>query len=635
MQITDKQQQILDDLKKKYPRKFIREQAIFDNIHRGAHLFVGTACGEPQYLVRALIDYVSSNPKAIFDAEVFQVWALGVAPYTDVKFKKNFRYNSFFVGEDSRDAVNAGLADYSPIFLSQIPDLFTSRQVPVDVALIQVSMPDEYGYVSLGVSVDITKPCAESATLIIAQVNKNMPRVLGDTFLNVKDIDFLIHHDEPLLAYAPVVPGEISQKIGAYVGRIVQDGDTIQVGYGKLPNAVLHNLGEKNDLGVHSELLSNGIARLMRDGVATNRFKSLNRGKTVAAFCMGRQETYDFIHDNPGVEFRPITYTNNPLNIAQINNMTAINSALQIDLTGQSTAESIGATFYSGIGGQADFMRGAILAPGGKSILAMRATARDGTISRIVPFLSEGAGVTLGRGDIHYVVTEYGIAYLHGKNIRERAMALIAIADPKFRSELIIQAKERGLIYKDQAFIPGKKGEYPEHLESYRTTKTEEAFLFRPVKINDEPQVKKFFYSLSDQSIYRRFISQRKDMPHERLQEFVIIDYTKELVILVMDTSEENKEQLVAIGQYGIDERTHWGEVALVVRDDYQGRGIGIELVTYLTNLALQAGLLGFTAEVLADNHPMLRLFEKMGFDTQRRTEDGVVELQMRFRGAP
>jgi GNAT superfamily N-acetyltransferase len=346
---------------------------------------------------------------------------------------------------------------------------------------------------------------------------------------------------------------------------------------------------------------------------------------------MGHRKTYEFINDNPSIEFRTIDYTNNPLIIAQQKNMTAINSALEIDLTGQVTAESLGKTFYSGIGGQADFMRGAVLAPGGKSILAMQSTAEWGKVSRIVPFLREGAGATLLRGDVHYVVTEYGIVYLHGKNIRERAMALISIAHPDFRPWLIEEAKKANLIYRDQAFIPGTKGEYPEHLEIYRTTPKGLQLFLRPVKISDEPLLKDFFYSLSDQSMYRRFISFRRDMPHERLQEFVIIDYTKAMIILAC-IKEEEREKVVALGQYYIDPNTHSAEVAQATREEYQGKGIGQELLSYLTLLAKREGLLGFTAEVLVENKPMLHLFEKMGFDIKRQGAQGVYELKMAFR---
>jgi acyl-CoA hydrolase/RimJ/RimL family protein N-acetyltransferase len=621
----------LEQILRVYPEKFAAEEEVFAHIHPGDRIFVGTGCGEPQCLVRALIKYVQSHPKAFFDAEVLQVWNLGVSPYADEKFKDNFRYNSFFIGENSRETVNQGAADYTPIFLSAVPALFYSKRIPIDVALIQTSTPDVHGFMSLGISVDIVKAATESASLVIAQVNSSMPRVHGDTFIHVRDIDFIIPCDEPLLVFRTVVPDEIAEKIGRYVSRIVLDGDTIQVGYGSIPNAILGHLREKRHLGVHTELLSDGIADLMKRGVIDNTRKALNRDKTVAAFCMGMPETYEFINDNPSIEFRPVSYTNNPLNIARNENVTAINSALEIDLTGQATAESLGKYFFSGIGGQADFMRGAILSKGGKTILALQSTAQDGEVSRIVPFLKEGAGVTLTRGDVHYVVTEFGIAYLHGKNIRERAMDLIAIAHPKFRHRLIEEAKELSLIYKDQAFIPGKKGEYPETLETYRTTKGGLKIFLRPVKITDEHSLKDFFYSLSGDSMYHRFISIRADMHHDRIQQFVVIDYTKEMVILAAE-QEGDKEVITGMGQYFINENTHTAEVAFLVRDEYQGQGIGTELLLYLTYLAKKNGLHGFTAEVLEDNKPMLQVFENAGFEIEKHVEAGMYELAMSFR---
>jgi len=633
MGLGEKSTQIAE-MKRLYPKKLVPEEKVFSHIHRGDRIFIGTGCGEPQYLVRALIDYVQSHPKAFFDAEVIHIWTLGVAPYTDEKFKHNFRHNSFFIGKNTRDAINQGLADYTPIFLSQVPELFYHKLVPIDVALIQTTPPDDHGYMSLGISVDITKAAVENASMVITQVNSHMPRVHGDTFIHIDDVDFIIPKDEPLLQYETKVPDEIAQRIGNYVGRIINNGDTIQVGYGSIPNAILANLHTKKHLGVHTELLSDGVVELMKDGIINNTKKSIDRGKTVATFCMGKKETYEYIHDNPGVEFRGIDYTNNPLIIAQQNNMVAINSALEIDLTGQATAESIGKIFYSGIGGQADFMRGAVLSPHGKTILTIQSTAENGAVSRIVPFLKEGAGVTLNRGDIHYVITEYGIAYLHGKNIRERAMELISIAHPKFRSWLIEEAKSLNLIYKDQAFIPGKKGEYPEDLETYRTTKTGLEILLRPIKISDEPLLKDFVYSLSDQSIYRRFFSPRTDMPHEFLQKLVIIDYTEKMVILAV-IRHGDKEKIVGVGRYGIEEGTHTANVVFAVRDDYQNKGVGRELLSHLTYLAKRRGFMGFTAEVLADNKPMLHLFrefEKKGFDIEKRIEAGVFYFRIGFR---
>ncbi len=629
--MSDDKKSVIEEIKKSYPNKFADENKIFSNIHRGDRIFIGTACGEPQYLVRALTEYAEKHPAAFFDAELYHVWTMGVAPYTDKKFKKNFRLNSFFIGDNTREAVNTGLADYTPIFLSQVPSLFEQGIEYMNIVLVQTSAPDKNGYMSLGVSVDIVKAAVENSSLVIVQVNSNMPRVHGDTFIHIRDVDYIVPHDEPILEYKSGVADGIADKIGDHVARIIQDGDTIQVGYGSLPNAILSNLGKKKNLGVHTELLSDGIVELMKKGVIDNSRKTIDRGKTVAAFCMGKKETYEYIHDNPAIEFRTIDYTNNPLIVASQKNMVAINAALQIDLTGQSSSESIGKSFYSGIGGHADFMRGTVLAPGGKTILTLRSTSNDRKFSRIVPLLDEGVGVTLTRGDIHYVVTEYGMVYLHGKNIRERAMALIAIAHPDFKPWLIEKAKESGFIYKDQAFIPGKRGEYPENLEEHRRTSKQINLLLRPVKISDEPLLKDFFYALSDKSMQRRFFSTRTDMPHERLQEYAIIDYTKEMVILAIIEKDGN-EQVVGIGQYGVDKNALAAEVAVVVRDSWQGKEIGTELISYLTLLAKRQGLLGFTAEVLFENKPMMALFEKSGFDIDRRMSEGVYELKLLFR---
>ena len=620
-----------DEMREKYQEKFVSEERIFSHIHRGDRIFIGTGCGEPQYLVHALIRYVESHPSAFYDAEVFQVWTLGLAPYTEERFKSNFRHNSFFISNNTRAAVNQGVADYTPIFLSKVPDLMRRGLVPIDVALIQTSPPDDHGYMSLGVSVDIVKAATERASWVIAQVNSNMPRVHGDGFIHIEDVNFVVPRDEPILEYVSEADSDTAQEIGKYVSRLIRDGETIQVGYGSIPNAILSNLYDKRHLGVHTELLTDGIVTLMKKRVIDNTKKSIHPGKTVAAFCMGKKETYEYIHDNPAIEFRTIDYTNNPLIIAQHDHMTAINTALEIDLTGQATAESIGKLFYSGVGGQADFMRGAVLSPHGKTILAMPSTARAGTLSRIVPFLKEGAGVTLHRGDVHYVVTEYGIAYLQGKNVRERAMELLSISHPRFRPRLIEEAKKLNLIFRDQAFIPGKRGEYPEALETHRTTKRGTEILLRPVRISDEPLLKDFFYSLSENSLYRRFISVRKDMPHERLQDFVAIDFTREMVILAVIQKDE-KEVIVGVGQFGIGQEIHTAEVGFAVRDDHQDKGIGTELLAYLTYLAKKQGLLGFYAEVLAENRPMLHLFEKMGFDIKKRREEGVYELEMTFR---
>ncbi len=616
---------MLKQWQKQRPEKFTSTDNIFGNIHAGDRIFISTGCGEPQYLVNRLVAYVETHPKAFFDAEVLQVWTLGVAPYTDEKLKHNFRHNSFFISHHTREAVNRGKADYTPIFLCDLPALFRRRQVPVDVALIQTSLPDARGYLSLGISVDIVKAALENASLIVAQVNKNMPTVHGDSFVHIDEINYLVPYDEPLLEYSPgQVDPEIASRIGTHVSRIIDDGDTIQVGYGSVPNAILGSLFDKKHLGIHTDLLGDGLLELMVRGVVDNSRKTINRGKTIASYCMGSQESYRLINDHPKIEMKEIDYTNNPLLIAQHENMVAINSALEVDLTGQATAESIGTLFYSGIGGQAGFIRGAAMAPGGKTILALQSTTRDESTSRIVPLLQEGAGVTLTRGDIEFVVTEYGQAYLHGKNIRERAMALIAIAHPKFRPWLIEEAKRLMLIYKDQAFFPGKEGEYPEHLEVHRTTKSGLSLFLRPVKISDETFLKDFFYSLSDRSLYQRFLTIRRHMPHEELQKhFVVIDYTREMIILAIKKY-LGHEVITGVAQYRIDETALSAEASIVVRDDFQRRGIGFELLSYLVYVAQRQGLHTLQANIMPGNQAVLNLIKKLGLRTERKWDEGV-----------
>jgi acyl-CoA hydrolase/RimJ/RimL family protein N-acetyltransferase len=575
------------------------------------------------------MEYVRNNPKAFFDAELLHIWTLDAAPYVDEKFKSNFRLNSFFIGDTTRNAINKGEADYTPVFLSRLPDLFDRKVVPIDVALIQTSLPDEHGYLNLGVSVDIVKSAVENASIIIAQLNSNMPCVHGDGFIHITDIDFAIPHDEPLPEYDPREDSEIVVQIGKYVAQLVQDGDTIQVGFGSIPYAILSNLDSKKHLGVHSELLTDGIVELMKKGVIDNSKKSLNKGKTIASYCMGKKETYEYINNNPTIELKRIDYTNNLMVIAQHENMTAINTALEIDLTGQASAESTGEGFYSGIGGFANFMRAAVLAKKGKTILAMKSTAKNGEISRIVPYLQEGTGVSLHRGDVQYVVTEYGIAYLHGKNIRERAMELISIAHPKFRSWLIEEAKKRNLIYKDQVFTPGQKGQYIKEFERYRTTKAGLDILLRPIKISDEPLLKDFFNSLSDNSLYYRFFTFRLDMPHERLQEFISIDNTKGLSIVAV-IPQLDRLKVVGLGQYIINQTGYSAEVSFSTGDDYQNQGITTILLTHLIYLAQKSGLLSFTATVLVDNKPMLHVLKKIGFKHEF-TEDGYSQFTKIF----
>ncbi len=630
--MSDHREDRFERLRERYPEKFKSLDDIFSLIHKGSSIFIGGGCGEPQHLVRTLTQYIDSSPNPLFGAEVIQIWTLGVAPYNDEKFKRNFRHNSFFISDNSREAVNEGNADYTPVFLSEVPSLFRRGIIPVDVALVQVSLPDDEGNVSLGINVDIVRAAVESSKLTVAQMNAEMPWVYGDAVIPAEMISFFMRHDEPLIEFESEVPDEIASRVGKYVSRIVQDGDTIQVGYGSMPNAVLQGLCEKRNLGIHTELLTDGVIDLMELGVVTNTGKNIDRGRTVASFCMGSRKTYKYLDGNRGIELRSIDYVNNQTVITMQRGICAINSALQIDLTGQASAESIGNRFYSGIGGQIDFMRGAVRAERGKSILSFRSTSNDGEASRIVPILDPGTGATLIRGDVHYVITEYGIAYLHAKNIRERAMSLIAIAHPKFRQWLVEEARKLGYIYRDQKFVTGKEGEYPEHLEKRRVSKTGLSLLLRPVKISDEGLLKDFFYSMSDKSLYTRFFTSMPYISHKLLQEFVAVDYTTQMVILAV--FEENiKEKVVGIGQYKANRDTLIADMAFAVRDEFQGNGIGGMLVNYISSIALKEGMLGLTADVLAENKSMIHLISRINSSVTKELRDGCFEMKVDFRG--
>jgi len=622
----------LIELRERYPEKFTTPERAFAHIRRGNELFIGSGCGEPRHLVRSLVEYAAANPKAFFDVEVIHFWNMGPAEYTDRKFSHNFRLNAFFVNDAVRHAVSSGLVDYTPIFPFQMPQAFDRGFIDLDVALIQVSLPDRHGYMSLGVSVDIVKAAVKRAELVIAQVNGFMPRVPGDTFIHVEDVKCLIPFDEPLIEYRPPPRDEVVSAIGRYVALIVRDGDTIQAGFGSIPDAVLENLKGKRDLGIHTDVLTDGMVALMRCGAVTNRKKSRDFGKTVAALCAGTRESFEYIDENPMMRFMPIDYTNNPLVIASQANMLSINEACLVDLTGQTTEDEPESGVPRGIGGQADFMRGAAMAPGGTTVFTIPSTTPDGSRSRIVAALHEGAAVSTMRCDAEYIVTEYGYAFLHGRSLRERAMSLIAIAHPRFRPSLLQEAKRLGLVFQTQALVPGAGGEYPEHLVTEKTLKNGETVLFRPVRISDEDILREFFHALSDKSMRRRFMSVRLDMPHKRLSNFVVINYTSEMAILAVQEKEDEVETVVGLGEYRVDRASNFGEAAFAVRDDHHGLGIGSLLLRYLTQIAVKQGLNGFTAEVLVENTPMMRLFEKMGFETEKRVCDGTFELRMTFR---
>ncbi|MGE5315795.1 MAG: acetyl-CoA hydrolase/transferase family protein [Acidobacteriota bacterium] len=404
----------------------------------GDRVYIHYGCAVPIHLVEAMC---KRGPQ-VKNVEVVHLLSLGETKYTAPEMEGRFRHNALFIGPNVRSAVNDSRADFTPVFLSEVEQLFIRGILPIDIALIQVSPPDQYGFCSFGTGVETTKSAANVAKIVIAQVNRNMPRTLGDSFIHMDKVTYFVEHDEPLQElprsdrHGSPEEKEIYRRIGGHIATLIEDGSTIQTGIGAIPDAVLKFLGKKKDLGLHTEMFSDGVIGLVEDGVINNEKKTLHRGKIISTFVLGSRAIFDFIDNNPVIEFHPSGYVNDPFVIAQNEKMVAINSALEVDLTGQVCADSIGPRFYSGFGGQLDFIRGASRSKGGKPIIALPSTAKQGTLSRIVPYLARGAGVTTTRGDVHYVVTENGIADLYGKTIRQRAKALIDIAHPKFQEQL-------------------------------------------------------------------------------------------------------------------------------------------------------------------------------------------------------
>jgi 4-hydroxybutyrate CoA-transferase len=419
-------------------------------VRSGQRVYVHNGCAEPIDLVQAL----TRRGPAVRDVEVLHMATMGIADYTRPEFEGHIRHSALFIGGNVRKAVQEGRADYTPIFLSEIEGLFTSGALPIDVCLLQCAPPDNYGYMSLGVAIDASLTAAQCAKHVIVEINDQMPRTHGDTFLHVSRVDAFVETSHPLAEYPKHEISDVQRAIAKHVAPLIPDGATIQTGIGGIPEAVLGLLRDHKDLGIHSEMIPDSAVDLIRAGVINGERKTLHPRKCVAGFVLGTKLLFDFIDNNPSFEFHRTAYANDPFVIAQNDRMVALNSAIEVDLTGQVCADSMGQTMYSGIGGQVDFLRGAARSQGGKPIITLPATAKNGAISRIVPRLQPGAGVVTSRGDVHYVITEHGVAYLHGKTLRQRAEALIAIAAPQFRDELEREAVEAKILSPDHACVP-------------------------------------------------------------------------------------------------------------------------------------------------------------------------------------
>ena len=612
------------DWQHRYASKVVDAPEAVSKIMRGSRVFIGTGCGEPQHLIHAMV-----KDEQLQDIMVYQMLSSTLSQFVeDASFIRRFSLKLFFISQSMRKAAFEGKIDYIPEYLSQIPRMFASHHIGLDAALVQVSPPDKFGYCSLGVSVDITRPAVAHSPVVIAQVNPKMPRTWGDSFVHVDDIDWLVPHEEPLVEALPrIKDNEVSRRIGLYVSQLVDDGATLQIGFGNLPNAILKYLDGKNDLGLHTQLITDGLLPLFEKKVITNKKKTLLPGRVVTSLCMGSEKIYRYVDNNPLFYFRSSEFVNDPTVIARNDNLISISSALEVDLTGQVCSDSTGYLFYSGIGDQVDFLRGSSMSKGGFSIIALPSTAQNGAVSRIVPHLSEGAGVATTRGDVNFVITEYGIAELKGKGIYQRVMELAQIAHPKFREELIDIAKKRHYIFADQ--LPPTTEDLL-FLEGYKYTlklKDGKAVEFRPLLPSDEFAYRNFFYSLQEKTIYMRFFYKMRTFSHEVVQkQWSSVDYHKNMSILGLVQKGGHKE-IMAIGSYAQDSDDR-AEVAFVVREDFQNKGIASYLLEILEKIARENQYNSFCATVLRENSAMISVF-KNRFPKAKISSSGGSDLKI------
>jgi len=582
------------------------------SIRSGDKIFVGTACATPRTLVEAL----EASQGHLDDVQLCHFLTDGACPIGEKLESTRFHHKLFFVGTDCREMTRQGKAHYVPISISQLPRLIENRTIPIDVALIQVSPPDEHGYVSLGVSVDITLAAVLNAGKVIAEVNPNMPYTYGESQIPLDRLDHIVTVDTPVIEYLHEPADEVTTQIARYISRIIDDHCTLQIGLGQIPNEMLKHLDHKRNIGVHSDVITEPIVDLIEKGVITGNSKTIQRGKVVASYCMGTRRLYDFVDRNPMFSFYPIDYVCDPGIIARNHKMVSVSQAFAVDLMGQVCADQYKGQFYGGVSTQPDFHRMAAYTPGGKSIVCMRAADENGKESRIRPLLLEGEGVTIPRSDVHYIVTEYGAAYLFGKSIQERALALIEIAHPDFRQWLLEEAKRLGYVRQEQKIKSARA--YPVEEEKDAALKDGRTVLIRPSKASDVHALQDLFYSLPPQDVLTRFFAKLSALPYKEAQHLCNVDYENEMAFVAVAGEREN-ETIVGSSCYFVDHSENLGEVAYMIRNDWQSLGLGSVLQETMTAYARKSGLRGFKADILSENTKMIRLFQKVGTVDMKR----------------
>ena len=610
-----------------YLQKLCSPDAAVKHIKNGHRVFIGSTCGVPQALVRALVDRAPS----LSGVEIVRMMSVDTAFLSDIADKtqdSSLNIRNIYLGATGSDLLAHNRRFITPMNMSSVPILFSSRKLPVNIAMIQVSPPDDFGWMSLGVSVDVTRAAALAADFVIAQINTNMPRVMGQSFIHVNHVHALVEYDEDLLFIEPTPPSDVAAQIGKNISRLIEDGSTLQVGLDAASQATVQALQNKNDLGLHSQYLTDDIMHLYSQGVITNRRKGFNDGKLVASAALGSPNLYEFLHDNPAIEFHPSDYVNDPFIIARHNRMVSMNRATVIDLTGQVQAEAMAATLFAGVSGIPDFVRGARGSKGGKSILFLPSTTRDQQQSTIVPCIN-GDTVVVPRGDVHFIATEYGVTNLFGKSLQERAMAMISLAHPNFRDELLDAAKEAGLVSHDRTLRTSRKAVYPVHLED-TIRRDGIQITIRPAKPVDERRIQEHFYTLEKSDVISRFFHEKTTFSHKDMETIAQIDYIHDLTLIAL-VGETGFEQVVAVGEYLLEPETNLAEVAFSTSKEFQGKGLGKFLIRKLSEAARDNGIAGFIAYTVPHNKAMVNLFKTLPYKVQVTFEDDSLKLRCKF----
>jgi acyl-CoA hydrolase/GNAT superfamily N-acetyltransferase len=615
----------------RFREKIVSPEAALSLIKPGNRIFIGSGCAAPVTLMLAM-EHLEQN---LEDIKLYHFFAKGAVFYENGVPKSRFQHKSFYADHDMAALIKQGNGDYIPISVAQIPKLMETGGFPIDVAVIQVSMPDPSGYVSLGISCDITHAAVQKASFVIAELNPNMPRTWGETSVSIDRIDKAVIVDRPVIEHVfPHVDPSVARRIAGYVSRIIEDGSTLQIGPGEIPDAMVKYLSGRKNLGIHSDVITDSVIDLIDSGMVNGKEKTIHKGLVVASYCMGTRKLYDRVNNNPLFSFHPMEYVCDPLILAKNSRFVSITQAQAVDLMGQVCSDQFDGELTGGISAQPDFIRGAASLPQGRPIICLAATTSDGRQSRIRPFFNEGEAITIPRSDVHYVVTECGAAYLFGKSIREKALALIEVAHPSFRPWLLEEAKRLQYLRQDQDLKCKSDGtlecHYPQGEDREMALSDQTRIVVRPSKASDVTGLQDLFYKLPSGDVYTRFFRHLKQLSVSEAEHFCNVDYENEMAFVATVGDREN-EQIIGSSFYVVDPSTNLAEVAYMILHEWHGRGVGKTLQKRMAEYAKSKGIKGFKADILCENTAMIKLAQKCSARVTSRLDRDVYEVEMLF----